>query len=87
LRITYVGGFVDLSWQEFEDYFSKLYSAEKFADIQATLIGGEIYQGGGGAEPKYELTASNSEIEDCFKIPSQMIPPANPQRNFTFYNK
>jgi hypothetical protein len=67
---------IDLTWKEFEDYFSNSYSNEKFAEIQYILVAVGVYQGGGGSEPKYVLTASKAEIEDRFKIPPHMIPPS-----------
>jgi hypothetical protein len=73
-----VGNLIDLSWDDFESYFSKSYSysQEKFSQIQYTLIGVGVYHGGGGLEPEYVLTASKSEMEQRFQIPPHMIPPS-----------
>jgi hypothetical protein len=57
------GAAIELSWEEFERINSTGLTPEMFTKVRTELLAKGIYNGGGGKDATYILTAIRTELE------------------------
>ena len=57
------GAAIELTWEEFERINSTGLTPEMFTKVRAALLSKGVYNGGGGKDATYILTATRTELE------------------------